>query len=245
MRDTDTTTCAHHWVIEPAKGARSAGVCKLCGAARNDFANSDRSQAAGPGPQPPDLDDRRRGRYTERVLLSVSTAQRTSYRRSAEGAGVGLTPWCRRVLEAAAAGAQAPGRPSRTTGAYNDRVEITMTPEQEAACRAAANRSGQDLSEWMREALDSAVKEKRNDGPAQLTPATPLGEPETRRGAAGPVHGPSPGGLDCLQEGLSREGSAGTARGFVVGPDADARSPDPQPRRPGWSSPCRRGGIGR
>ena len=36
-----------------------------------------------------------------------------------------------------------------------------MTPEQEAACRAAANRSGQDLAEWMREALDSAVKEKR------------------------------------------------------------------------------------
>ena len=36
-----------------------------------------------------------------------------------------------------------------------------MTPEQEAACRTAANRSGQDLSEWMREALDSAVKEKR------------------------------------------------------------------------------------
>ena len=243
MKMTETTTCAHHWVIEPARGARSAGVCKLCGAARNDFANSDRSQAAGPGPQPPELGDRRRGRYTERVLLSVSTAQRISYRRTAEDAGVGLTPWCRRVLESAAAGASAP--PSRPTGACNDRVEITMTPEQEAACRAAANRSGQDLAEWMREALDSAVKEKWNDGPAQLTPATPLGEPETRRGAAGPVHGHSPGGLDCLQEGLSREGSAGTARGFVVGPDADARSPDPQPRRPGWSSPCRRGGIGR
>ena len=35
-----------------------------------------------------------------------------------------------------------------------------MTPEQEANCRAAANRSGQELSGWMREALDSAVKEK-------------------------------------------------------------------------------------
>ena len=160
MRDTETRTCAHHWVIEPARGARSAGVCKLCGA-RNDFANSDRSQAAGPGPRPPELGDRRRGRYTERVLLSVSTAQRTSYRRSAEDAGVSLMPWCRRTLEAAAARAQAPGHPSRTTGTYNDRVEITMTPEQEATCRAAANRSGQDLAEWMREALDSAVKEKR------------------------------------------------------------------------------------
>ena len=162
---TETTTCAHHWVIEPAKGARSAGVCKLCGAARNDFANSDRSQAAGPGPQPPDLGDRRRGRYTERVLLSVSTVQRTSYRRSAEGTGAALMPWCRRVLEAAAAGAQAPGRPSRPTGAYNDRVEITMTPEQEANCRAAANRSGQNLAEWLREALDSAVRRSANDGP--------------------------------------------------------------------------------
>ena len=127
MRDTDTTTCAHHWVIEPAKGARSAGVCKLCGAARNDFANSDRSQAAGPGPQPPELGDRRRGRYTERVLLSVSTAQRTSYRRSAEDAGVALMPWCRRVLEAAAAGAQAPAasesshrRLQRSCGDHHD-----------------------------------------------------------------------------------------------------------------------------
>ena len=105
MKMTETRTCAHHWVIEPARGARSAGVCKLCGA-RNDFANSDRSQAAGPGPQPPELGDRRRGRYMERVLLSVSTAQRTSYRRSAEDAGVSLMPWCRRTLEAAAARAQ-------------------------------------------------------------------------------------------------------------------------------------------
>ena len=157
---TETTTCAHHWVIEPAMGARSAGVCKLCGA-RNDFANSDRSQAAGPGLQPPDLGGRRRGRYSERVLLSVSTAQRTSYRRSAEDAGVSLMPWCRRTLEADAARDQAPAPPSCPTGAYNDRVEITMTPEQEANCRASANQSGQDLAEWMREALDSAVKEER------------------------------------------------------------------------------------
>ena len=159
MKMTETRTCAHHWVIEPARGARSAGVCKLCGA-RNDFTNSDRPPAAGPGPQPPDLGDRRRGRYSDRVLLSVSTAQRISYRRTAEDAGISLMPWCRRTLEAAAARAQAPpGHPSRTTGAYDDRVEITMTPEQEAACRAAANRSEQDLAEWMREALDSAVKE--------------------------------------------------------------------------------------
>ena len=160
MKMTETRTCAHHWVIEPARGARSAGVCKLCGA-RNDFANSDRSQAAGPGPRPPELGDRRRGRYTERVLLSVSTAQRTSYRRSAEGAGVSLMPWCRRSLAAAAGREREPVPPSRPSGAYDDRVEITMTPEQETACRAAANRSGQDLAEWMREALDSAVKEKR------------------------------------------------------------------------------------
>ena len=159
MSDTDTTTCAHHWVIEPARGAISAGVCKLCGA-RNDFVNSDRSQAAGPGPQPPELGVRRRGRYSERVLLSVSTAQRISYRRAAEDAGVSLMPWCRRALEAAEGRAQAPAPPSRPTGAYDDRVEITMTPEQETDCRAAANRSGQDLAEWMREALDSAVKEK-------------------------------------------------------------------------------------
>ena len=160
MKMTETRTCAHHWVIEPARGARSAGVCKLCGA-RNDFANSDRSQAAGPGPRPPELGDRRRGRYTERVLLSVSTSQRTSYRRSAEGAGVSLMPWCRRALAAAAGREREPVPPSRPSGAYDDRVEITMTPEQETACRAAANRSGQDLAEWMREALDSAVKEKR------------------------------------------------------------------------------------
>ena len=160
MKMTETTTCAHHWVIEPDRGARSAGVCKLCGAARNDFANSDRSQATGPGPQPPELGDRRRGRYSERVLLSFSTAQRTSYRRSAEDAGVALTPWCRRALEAAVSRERAPASPSRPTGAYNDRVEITMTPEQEATCRTAANRSGQDLAEWMREALDLAVKEK-------------------------------------------------------------------------------------
>ena len=160
MKMTETTTCAHHWVIKPARGARSAGVCKLCGAARNDFANSDRSQAAVPGPQPPELGGRRRGRYTERVLLSVSTAQRISYRRAAEDAGVSLMPWCRRALAAAAGRAQAPAPPSRPSGACNDRVETTMTPEQEADCRAAANRSGQDLAGWMREALDSAVKEK-------------------------------------------------------------------------------------
>ena len=103
------------------------------------------------GPQSPELGDRRRGRYTERVLLSVSTA---------EDAGVSLMPWCRRALEAAVARERVPAPPSRPSGAYDDRVEITMTPEQEAACRTAANRSGQDLAEWMREALDSDVKEK-------------------------------------------------------------------------------------
>ena len=114
----------------------------------------------GAGPQSPELGDRRRGRYAERVLLSVSTAQWISYRRSAEDAGVSLMPWCRRALEAAVARERVPAPPSRPSGAYDDRVEITMTPEQEAACRTAANRSGQDLAEWMREALDSDVKEK-------------------------------------------------------------------------------------
>lgn len=27
-------TCPHHWVIEPANGPRSRGVCKKCGALR-------------------------------------------------------------------------------------------------------------------------------------------------------------------------------------------------------------------
>ena len=82
------------------------------------------------GPQSPDLGDRRRGRYTERVLLSVSTAQRISYRRSAEDAGVSLMPWCRRALEVSVARERVPAPPSRPSGAYDDRVEITMTPEQ-------------------------------------------------------------------------------------------------------------------
>ena len=31
--------CAHHWLIEPAKGATSKGVCRLCGESRQ-FNNS-------------------------------------------------------------------------------------------------------------------------------------------------------------------------------------------------------------
>ena len=30
--------CIHHWIIEPANGATSMGVCKLCGAER-EFSN--------------------------------------------------------------------------------------------------------------------------------------------------------------------------------------------------------------
>ncbi len=31
-------TCAHHWIIEPATGITSAGLCKLCGA-KKEFSN--------------------------------------------------------------------------------------------------------------------------------------------------------------------------------------------------------------
>lgn len=33
-----TTTCPHHWIIEPATGPTSLGVCKLCGAEK-EFSN--------------------------------------------------------------------------------------------------------------------------------------------------------------------------------------------------------------
>ena len=93
VKMTETTTCAHHWVIEPGRGAISAGVCKLCGA-RNDFANSDRvlDGDAGTGRQPVGLTVLQRGRYTQRLRIRVSMAQRVSYRRSAEEAGVGRWP---------------------------------------------------------------------------------------------------------------------------------------------------------
>ena len=42
-------------------------------------------------------------------------------------------------------------------GGMNDQVELTMTPEQEATWGASANCSGRELSEWMWDALDSAV----------------------------------------------------------------------------------------
>ena len=42
-------------------------------------------------------------------------------------------------------------------GGMNDQVELTMTPEQEATWGASANWSGRELSEWMWDALDSAV----------------------------------------------------------------------------------------
>ena len=32
------TTCSHHWLIEPAIGPTSRGVCKLCGAEK-EFSN--------------------------------------------------------------------------------------------------------------------------------------------------------------------------------------------------------------
>ena len=36
---TATYTCRHHWMIQPAEGPVSAGVCKLCHAKR-EFKNS-------------------------------------------------------------------------------------------------------------------------------------------------------------------------------------------------------------
>ena len=159
MSDTDATTCARHWVIEPARGARSAGVCKLCGAAKA-FANSDRALDgdAGAGRQPVGLAVLQRGRYPQRLRIRVSMAQRVSYRRSAEEAGVGLMAWCRRALEAAASrglGQAIEERPP--TGGYTGEVEITLTRSQEDACRTAADRSGQELGAWVRSVLDSAA----------------------------------------------------------------------------------------
>ena len=157
--DTDTTTCAHHWVIEPARGAISAGVCKLCGA-RNDFANSDRALDgdAGAGRQPVGLAVLQRGRYTQRLRIRVSMAQRVSYRRSAEEAGVGLMAWCRGALEAAASRGLGPALEERPpTGGYTGEVEITLTRSQEDACHTAAHRSGQELGAWVRSVLDSAA----------------------------------------------------------------------------------------
>ena len=156
---SDTTTCAHHWLIEPARGARSAGVCKLCGAAKA-FANSDRALDgdAGAGRQSVGLAVLQRGRYTQRLRIRVSMAQRVSYRRSAEEAGVGLMAWCRRALEAAASRGLGPALEERPpTGGYTGEVEITLTRSQDDACHTAAHRSGQKLGAWVRGILDSAA----------------------------------------------------------------------------------------
>ena len=159
MKMTETRTCAHHWVIEPARGAISAGVCKLCGAAKA-FANSDRALDgdAGAGRQPVGLAVLQRGRYTQRLRIRVSMAQRVSYRRSAEEAGVGLMAWCRRALEAAASRGLGPALEERPpTGGYTGEVEITLTRSQEDACHTSAHRSGQELGAWVRGILDSAA----------------------------------------------------------------------------------------
>ena len=34
----DVKTCAHHWVIQPASGPSSPGVCQICGETK-DFQN--------------------------------------------------------------------------------------------------------------------------------------------------------------------------------------------------------------
>ncbi len=36
-------TCVHHWLIEPAKGPTSMGICKYCGSVR-EFSNQFRRQ---------------------------------------------------------------------------------------------------------------------------------------------------------------------------------------------------------
>ncbi len=38
---SENPRCAHHWILEPAIGLRSAGLCKHCGAIRS-FRNSPR-----------------------------------------------------------------------------------------------------------------------------------------------------------------------------------------------------------
>jgi hypothetical protein len=43
--------CAHHWLIEPAKGPTSVGVCKLCGEVR-EFSNQFRSNGLLAAVQP-------------------------------------------------------------------------------------------------------------------------------------------------------------------------------------------------
>ena len=38
-RNVTSDDCVHHWIIEPAGGPTSVGVCAKCGAAK-DFSNS-------------------------------------------------------------------------------------------------------------------------------------------------------------------------------------------------------------
>ena len=216
------------------QGARSAGVCKFCGAARNDFANSDRSQAAKPGPQPPELGDRGCGRYSERVLLSVSTAQRISYRRSAEDAGVALTPWCRRAREAPAARASASASASfhrrlqRSCGDHHDVGAggcLQGGGEPERAGPGGVDVEGPGLG---REGEARMMDQPNSRRPRRWRNPKPTVEP------SGPVHDHSPEALIAHRKGL-----VWTSRGFLVGPDTYARNPDLQPWCPGWSAPCR------
>ena len=133
---------------------------RSCAERRRPSRTSDRALDgdAGAGRQPVGLAVLQRGRYTQWLRIRVSMAQRVSYRRSAEEAGVGLMAWCRGALEAAASRGLGPALQERPpTGGYTGQVEITLTRSQEDACRTAANRIGQDLAEWMREDLDSAA----------------------------------------------------------------------------------------
>lgn len=57
--ESQVQVCAHHWVIQPANGPFSSGVCRVCGEAR-DFKNyieagawgDSRLAAATPSPFP-------------------------------------------------------------------------------------------------------------------------------------------------------------------------------------------------
>ena len=64
--------CPHHWIIEPAKGATSKGVCRLCGAVKSfnnsmdyDVFKTLPSQGGTRRPKMPDLTVSRRPRWND------------------------------------------------------------------------------------------------------------------------------------------------------------------------------------
>lgn len=68
---TTTDTCQHFWVIEPAKGCTSPGVCRHCGETRQ-FKNS--------------INDWKYGAHPDRVSHTETTEARKRHHRSGSGA---------------------------------------------------------------------------------------------------------------------------------------------------------------